>query len=440
MRIKLIFIYGLLFYGLLLLLACDRERERQEQIDSRLQEIAQVKDPAKIAELAKQQLEAAEKINYRKGMADADFFLGRASYRSGDYKLALQHHLQALETRRHIEDREGIAQSYNRLGNIYFYLALYPEALQYYQKALEANQQLGKTEEIAEVYRNLGLVYREMKQWKKAEGSFEEALVLYQQQNNQERLGWLYNDLGINQELAAQETGKADYTKTLSWYKESMRLNEALQSKKGLGWVYINVGRMYNKLEEPNQALVYLQKAEPMLTEAKDYPNLVYLYTNQGEAFLKLGKTTQALDVLKKAEQLEGNVAGSDKEKIGETYKTLRQVYTKLQDQAKVRLYQEKEQAVLQQVAQIRAKGQLEHLQSQVIAHQAQAAFALHAFNYSQYDTIRTLTHLNLMIGLSLLLLLVLMGGYVYYKRMQKRLARYELFAERVLEGKELPK
>jgi tetratricopeptide (TPR) repeat protein len=440
MRIQLSFPYSLLFSALFLLSACDLDQERRELINSRLEKIDQVKDPAKITELAQAQLEAAEKINYRKGIADAEFFLGRANYRSGNYQLALQHHLQALEIRRYMEDKAGTAKSYTALGNIYFHLTLYPEALQYYQKALEANQQLDKTEEIAEVYRNVGLVYRNMKQWEKAKRNFEDALVLYQQLHNQERIGWLYNDLGINQELEAQETGQADYARILSWYKESMRLNEALQARQGLGWVYINVGRMYCKLEQPAQALEYLQKAEPLLTQDKDYPNLVIGYTRQGEAYRQLGKPTQALEALKKAEQLEEKVMGSAKENIGETYKVLQQVYAQLKDQAKVRLYQEKEQGIMQAVAQIQAKGQLEHLQNQVLASKAREAYAIHALSYSQFEALRTVTRLNLMMGMALLLLFALLGGSVYFLRMQKHLALHKYFVHRMLDGEDLPK
>jgi tetratricopeptide (TPR) repeat protein len=275
-----------------------------------------------------------------------------------------------------------------------------------------------------------------MKQWEKAKRNFEDALVLYQQLNDRENISWVYNDLGINQELEAQETGQADYARILSWYKEAMQLNEALQAKQGLGWVYNNVGRMYCKLNQPVQALEYLQKAEPLLKEAQDYPNLVIMYTRKGEAYRQLGKFTEALELLKKAEQLEGKVAGSDKEKIGETYKVLQEVYAALQDQAKVRLYQEKEQALAQQVAQIREKGQVAHLQNQIIADQAEKFFFVRALSYANGENLRKQVMLVATITIAVLLLIALIGSIFYLVRLTRKTAVLEEFVFIISGGK----
>jgi tetratricopeptide (TPR) repeat protein len=420
---------GLLLYGLLLLFAYDRNQQMQELINSRLQDIAQEEDSVKLAQLAQRLWKAAEKINYEKGMADADFLLGRANKLQGKYDLAITHHLQALQLRRQTQGCDvwcidfglaGLGKSYNNLGNIYFQLALYPEALQYYQKALEANQRLGNQEEIAKVYRNIGLAYRNTKEWEKAQFNFQQALGLYKKLNNSEIAGWIYNNLGINQELQLQETGQANYSATLDCYKESLRLNEALQSQQGLGWSYLNVGRMYIKLAKPELALEYLLKAEAIFNEAKDYPNLVYVQTNQGEAYLQAGKATKALESLKRAEQLEPRLVGSEKENIAETYKMLQQVYGHLHNKAKVGLYKEKEHLTTILVAQIRDKGHPEQLNNQRTASKAEAAFALHAFNTVQHETIRKQGLLTLFTGINILLIIGL-GALIYqYFRTKK--------------------
>jgi tetratricopeptide (TPR) repeat protein len=424
---KITLVYGLLFYALLLLSACNRDKELREQIDTRLKETAQLEDPFQMAALAQQQLTTAAKIDYQQGIADADFLLGRANKLQGHYNLAITHHLQALEVRKQIGDEAGEAKSYNNLGNICLALDLHKEAVDYYQQALEANQRLGKPEEIAKIYRNLGLVFQKMEKWENAQQYYEQSLNVYTKLNDKERKGKLYNDLAVVQEMQAKKSGNtSSYELALKLYQMAMEASNKAGAQQGLGLSYLNIGRMNIRLGQYEQALDYLQKAEPLLAAAKDYPDLVLVYTRLGEAYRQLEKTTQALEALQKAEQLEGKLAANEKEKIGETYKVFQQVYATSHNQAALQSYRQKEVAMVDEVQKMKEQGRTEQLEQQVRVKEAERAFTA--------DQVQVALNRSEMLMITMVsmgaIFVILMSLLLYqYRKMKKSLDVFKTFA-----------
>ncbi len=66
---------------------------------------------------------------------------------------------QALELSEKLDYKKGIAQAFNRIGSGYFYLSNYDKALEYYLKSLEIYEDIGGKYEIAVSLQNIGNIY-----------------------------------------------------------------------------------------------------------------------------------------------------------------------------------------------------------------------------------------------------------------------------------------
>ncbi len=61
----------------------------------------------------------SEKLNFKKGIANAKNNIAIIYYEQGNYTDALKENFSALKIREEIGDKNGIASSHNNIGNIY---------------------------------------------------------------------------------------------------------------------------------------------------------------------------------------------------------------------------------------------------------------------------------------------------------------------------------
>lgn len=253
--------------------------------------------PEKALEYCKQSLKIAEKISYKKYIADAHFTMGIIyDYKLGSYKVAKSHLEKAIEIYKKTGDKNGMAQAFNslgivyknlgqfdksvkcymetlkileenyedsskiassyiNLGNIYYYSGNLDKALEYYQKANDMYQILGEKERIALSIGNIGFIYAETKEYKKSIEHFLTSLKIYQETSNKKEIARTLNNIG---ELYASIK---NYDKAKENIKQAIAAYSELNDKEGLAMSLGALGEIYNETGDYNTGLDYFKKA-----------------------------------------------------------------------------------------------------------------------------------------------------------------------------------
>jgi signal transduction histidine kinase len=258
----------------------------------------------------------AEKINYKKGLANAYNNIGNINMYRGDFSEALKNHSISLKIQTEIGNKAGIASSHNNMGNIYFGQGIYPEALKNYLAAMSIYKELPDVKmSLASAYNNIGNVYF-------TQGNYSEALKNYQAGLETRK------EIGDKQGLAASygnvgnvyfSLGK--FTEALKSDSISLELKKETEDQQGLAATYGNIGGIYFALNNYPEALKSFFASEKIGLELGDKLLLGNAYSNIGETYIRQNKSSDAIQFLNKSLQL-GKELGS-KEVMKNSYNGL---------------------------------------------------------------------------------------------------------------------
>lgn len=123
----------------------------------------------------------ALKINYKRGLADAYNFQGRALTNQGNFQDAIFTNRQSLKEYQDLKDKAGEANILNNIGSIYYRMGNSSKALEYHFQSLKISQEIDNKLRIGTSYNNIGTVYQQsestlddaLDSYKKALGVFE---------------------------------------------------------------------------------------------------------------------------------------------------------------------------------------------------------------------------------------------------------------------------
>lgn len=202
-----------------------------------------VADSAKAFQYARQGVQLAQKINYKKGIATCYNNIGIVYKNSGNYFLALENYKKALAIFEETEDKKGIAKTYIIIGVVYSEQSDFTQAMEFYQKAQKIYELLNDKAGMAKSYSMLGIV----------------------------------------------STDKGDYPKATEYYLKSLKINEALGDKKSLLNCYTNLGEVHNKQYNYTEALEYYQLALNIANELKQKRGILVCFNGIGNVYMKLG-------------------------------------------------------------------------------------------------------------------------------------------------------
>lgn len=213
-------------------------------------------DPDKGISYGQQGLAMAEKLRWRKGVADAYKALGvNYGFGKSEYSESLAAFSKSLAISEEMHDQANAAKVLNNMGVIYWYLSDFPKAIEHYYKALQIHEALGNKHEMANSLSNIGLVY-----------------------NSQE-----------------------DYPKALEYILKGNELDEELGNKTGIASNLGNIGQIYAAMDNLPKALEYDSSALVLYTELGDKNGIARNLGNMGGIYAEMGLYTKALDHYAKA-------------------------------------------------------------------------------------------------------------------------------------------
>jgi tetratricopeptide (TPR) repeat protein len=124
-------------------------------------------DPSQCESYAAKALSMANELGYKKGIADAEKYIGQMHVYAGKYPDAVVHFYNALDLYEQIHDNYNLAKLYYDLARVHFYAGNYQKCEEYGDKALELFLQekpdgstLGSLWDIATLKSGFGLLYR----------------------------------------------------------------------------------------------------------------------------------------------------------------------------------------------------------------------------------------------------------------------------------------
>ena len=214
---------------------------------------------------------------------------------------------QAVSAARRVADQVGEANLLIKQALMFQRQNRFQEAVAYYREALVQARHIQDDYLIARVLTNLGYLYTESGYWHRAEILCCRALVIFQQCGRP--YGWAHaeNHLGIL------------YTRMGLWTQAEDHLEEACSIWKrsrddhGLLRGYINFSLLYLSREQPEQALMYLERALEQADRTSDMVERGVIYSNMAIAHRLLGDLPMSEKLNRQAErvyQQQSNLAG----------------------------------------------------------------------------------------------------------------------------------
>ncbi|MFA6012422.1 MAG: tetratricopeptide repeat protein [Desulfobacteraceae bacterium] len=221
--------------------------------------------------------------------AARDVIAGNTWYMKGCYHKALESFHKAYEKFTACDDQEGIARTLNNLGSLYRAEKDYDSALLFFDEARRIFSSIGESRGLVQTLSNKAAVYTDMNDLAKAEAALDEADAIALNKTI------VLPTLKSNRALVCIRQKKTDQAKTL--------LTEALSmTSEDKPFEYSTIthamGVLMETSGEPDQALVYYNKALEADRKASYSRNTATDLSDIGRVLIAQGKHEEALDVL----------------------------------------------------------------------------------------------------------------------------------------------
>ncbi len=185
--------------------------------------------------------------------------------------------IEAMKIFEAIEDNEHLKDVYIELGIANYYLKNYEQSIKDYKNAEDIALALNNQNDLALIYSNLGPVYQKLKNYVKAIEICEKAEFIYIELDDE----YNYSKSKFNK-INTYFLLYPDSIQIASKYnKEIIDLINVFNKYKdehSLLIAYINVGANYRLINDLNNSIKNLKKAEELAIKTKDYEDLVHIY------------------------------------------------------------------------------------------------------------------------------------------------------------------
>lgn len=236
----------------------------------------------------------------------------------GEYQIALNYASQAKSLSEKLNFKKGLADAYTKIGLIYKDQSNYPEALKNYFAALKIDEEAGNKSGVAYAYNNIGIIYKNQDNYKEALKMHFASLKIKEELGDKKGIAVSYNNIGILYSIQAK------FVEALKNYSLSLKIKEELGDKKGIATSYNNIGNVYLKQGNYQEALKNYFASLKIREESGDKKGIAYSFNCIGSAQLGLKKPIEAKEYAEKALALSKKIGVI--EEIKESYYILSKV------------------------------------------------------------------------------------------------------------------
>lgn len=214
---------------------------------------------------------------YRWSTPDSTIYLGKQAYDLG-MKLNLT---------------KGLAEPLNFIGVAYNYKGDKLQSFDWYDQALKLATQQHDTLQIAYGNNNLGRLLFEQGLLSRSYDYFVKALVLFEAINDLSGIAYTY------QSLANLYKSQRDFAKAESHYLKAYKIRLALGNTRDIMSALVQVGRLYQEINQHEKALKFLHLADSSGHIINDEVNLADIKTYIAESYLQKGMLNEADQIAK---------------------------------------------------------------------------------------------------------------------------------------------
>lgn len=200
-----------------------------------------------------QALELQESIKDSVGIIKALYDIGTIFYYQNDLKRALKYYEKVMNMAIKIGHDKMIYNAYGALGSTHNYLQHIDTAMYYSLKSLEKAIALDYKTGIAYAYQNLGATHLESKNYREALDYFEQSYQISVKSGDR----WLQTGALIA--LADTYNQFKKYGHALEKLDQALEIAKELDAKSKILDIYNYYAETFEKLEQPEKAIEYLQ-------------------------------------------------------------------------------------------------------------------------------------------------------------------------------------
>jgi len=189
------------------------------------------------------------------------------SFQSENYDSLLFYAQKALSLSFKTIDLPSVSKSVQLLGRYFMMKENYQSATDAFLLSLSIEEKLQNRGRIADLNDELGTVYYYQEIFAKALGYYTSALAEYEKSRDTMNMAKVYSHLGnlySSREFCEQRTTeqkREDFNQAIQMLEKTIQLCTAIHYKPLIINSYVNIASVYNKLQKPDKALVYLKQA-----------------------------------------------------------------------------------------------------------------------------------------------------------------------------------
>lgn len=211
--------------------------------------------PAKTEAVGKDALILAQKLDFKKGIAEANRVIGIGTWMQGNYEKTSEYAFEALRIYQEIGSQEGTTKAYSLLGVLYDDQKQYDKALEYHQKALKLSKETRDSSRIATSANNIGAVYFRKEQ-------YDESLIYFQQALEIRRSnGDIRGMAETISNMSAVFRMKGDFNQAAALVNESLEIKRRINDQNGQIISLQQLAGLYYDRQMYDQAEPYYQEA-----------------------------------------------------------------------------------------------------------------------------------------------------------------------------------
>ncbi len=264
---------------------------------------------------ADEELQLAEKLNFKRGEEMAHGNIGVIYENQGNYSDALQSFSQVIKISEEIGSKTGMANGHLECGNIYYYQGNAPDALKNYLDALKLNEEAGERSGVGNAYMGMGGVYMQQKNYKDALENYTSSLKIQQELGDKGGIAYCYGNMGLINYY------QHDYSEGLKNSFAALDLCKEIGDKPGISNGYNNLAIIYLAQGNYAASLQCNLSSLKIKEESGDKAGMALSYINLGQVYIKLRNFSEAQKYLNDALALSKDIGY--RENISESYNTL---------------------------------------------------------------------------------------------------------------------
>lgn len=214
----------------------------------------------KTSSLAEEAIECFQKLNDKKGIADAKYNLAGIYYRTDNYHLGLVYLIDCLNIYKRYKDFHNQARVQKSLGTIYEYFGDEKNAVSAYESSIEAAKKCGDINLESNAYNPLSGIYIKQNNIGKAQEIIERSVAIKSKTSDLRGLAFaIYGRAKVYQAKGQQALAVKDFT-------EALALHLKMGEKLGTAMTYAKLGRLYAQMGQ-------ISKAKKMLLDGLKLSN-----------------------------------------------------------------------------------------------------------------------------------------------------------------------